>query len=178
MLETDRLLLRPFTLADAPRVFELASVPNVAATSLNIPHPYPEPLAADWIAGQPAGAKTGMHIFAITLKADALLLGGISLGITHRHHRAELGYWLGLPYWNQGYATEAVRRMIAWGFTEHKLNRIFAQHFACNPASGRVMQKAGMTFEGVLRDCIQKDGVYHDTPMYSILRVEFQNHPV
>lgn len=175
MLETERLLLRPFTLADAPRVFELACVPEVAATALNIPHPYPEPLAAEWIAKHPSEAKKGMHVFALTRKPDGLLIGGISLGITHRHHRAELGYWLGLPYWNQGYATEAVRRLIAWGFTEHKLNRIFAQHFAGNPASGRVMQKAGMTLEGVLRDCIQKDDVYHDTPMYSILRAEFQN---
>ena len=172
MLETKRLLLRPFSLEDAPRVYELASVAEVAATSLNIPHPYPEALAAEWIAGHPQGAKKGMHVFALTRKHDGQVIGGVSLGITHRHNRAELGYWIGLPYWNQGYATEAVVRMIQWGFDEHALSRIFAQHFACNPASGRVMEKAGMTYEGTLRDCVCKDGTYHDTPMYSILHSE------
>ena len=170
MLETKRLLLRPFTLDDAPQVIALASVAEVAATSLSIPHPYPETLATEWIASHAALANKGMHIFALTRREDGVLLGGISLGITHRHQRAELGYWMGLPYWNQGYATEAVQAVIAWGFAQHPLNRIFAQHFACNPASGRVMQKAGMTYEGTLRDCICKDGTYHDTPIYGILR--------
>lgn len=172
MLETARLHLRPFVPDDAPRVFTLASAPEVAATSLNIPHPYPEPLAAEWIASHPAEAKRGMHVFAITERASGLLLGGISLGITHRHNRAELGYWIGLPYWGQGFATEAVRAVIAWGFDVHKLNRIFAQHFDGNTASGRVMQKAGMRYEGTLRDCIRKDGVYHSTPIYSIVRAD------
>ena len=164
------MLLRPFTLEDARCVFALAGVPELSATSLNIPYPYPETLAAEWIAGHPGNALKGIHTFALVRREDTALVGSISLVINARHARAELGYWIGLPYWNQGYATEAVRRVIAWGFDEHGLNRIFAQHFSNNPASGRVMQKAGMSYEGMLRHCMQKEGVYHDTAIYAILK--------
>lgn len=170
MLETVRLILRSFTLEDAPAVNTLASEPQVAATSLNIPHPYPESLAAEWISSHADLATKGMYIGAIVRRDDTVLIGSISLAINARHSRAELGYWIGLPYWGQGYATEAAKRVIAWGFDEHGLNRIFAQHFANNPASGRVMQKAGMHYEGMLRHCVQKDGVYHDTAIYAILK--------
>lgn len=169
ILETERLILRQFRLKEAPRVYELASVAAVAATSLNIPHPYPESLATEWIAGHPEAVTKGMHVFAIVRRDDDLLIGSVSLAVNERHHRAELGYWIGQPYWNQGYATEAVRRVIVWGFANLGLNRIFAQHFANNPASGRVMEKAGMRYEGLLRHCVQKNGIYHDTAIYAIL---------
>jgi [ribosomal protein S5]-alanine N-acetyltransferase len=172
-LETERLILRLFIESDAPRVYELVRVAAVAVTSLNIPHPYPETLAAEWIKSQSDATKRGLYAFAVTQKSDGLLIGCVSLGTTHRHCRAELGYWIGQPFWGRGYATEAVSRVISWAFEMQALNRIFAQHFAGNLASGRVMQKCGLTYEGTLRDCVLKDGIYHDTPIYSILRRDF-----
>jgi RimJ/RimL family protein N-acetyltransferase len=99
-------------------------------------------------------------------------MGAVSI---HREpdSRAELGYWLGVPYWNQGYMSEAVRRMIQYGFEHMQLNRVFARYLMTNPASGRVMQKAGMTYEGVMRKHTRKGDQFHDLAYYSILRSEF-----
>ena len=84
--------------------------------------------------------------------------------------RAELGYWIGKPYWGQGYCTEAARATLDFGFEQLGLNRIFAHHFARNPASGRVMQKIGMTREGRLRQHVKKWDAFEDLELYGILK--------
>jgi RimJ/RimL family protein N-acetyltransferase len=170
-LETERLVLRPYTLDDAADVRRLAGDPVVADTALNIPHPYPEGAAEAWI-GQHQGwfdAGEGV-VYAVTLRATGELLGSVSMGINRKHNRAEMGYWIGKPYWNQGYATEAARALVGYGFQELGLNRIFAYHFSRNPASGRVMQKAGMAYEGRLRQHDKKEDGYEDLEAYGILR--------
>ena len=83
---------------------------------------------------------------------------------------AELGYWIGKPFWGKGYATEAARSLIDFGFTVLGLNRIAARHFARNPASGRVMQKVGMLQTGVDRQAGQKWDRYEDFVLYEIQR--------
>jgi RimJ/RimL family protein N-acetyltransferase len=90
------------------------------------------------------------------------------------HKRAELGYWIGVPYWNHGYASEAARRVVNWGFQYLGLNRIYAQHFADNPASGRVMQKIGMQYEGTLRQPFIRLGEARDSVCYGILKDEWE----
>lgn len=111
---------------------------------------------------------------AIERREDGALLGVISLtGLHPVHRRAELGYWVGVPYWGKGYATEAARLIIGLGFREG-LNSIFARFFTQNPASGRVMQKAGMRYEGTLRQHVCKNGEFLDLAYYSILRSEWQ----
>ena len=148
-LETERLLLRPFTLADAPEVQRLASDKEIAATTLNIPHPYAEGMAEQWIAThQERYDMNELVNFAITRRGDNALLGAIGLVLSLPHKRAEMGYWIGKPYWKHGYATEAAKAVLRYGFEVLKLNRIHASHFAGNPASGRVMQKIGMQHEG------------------------------
>jgi ribosomal-protein-alanine N-acetyltransferase len=97
----------------------------------------------------------------------------ISLNVTQRHQHGEVGYWLGLPYWNRGYTTEAGSALLAYSFTELQLHRILARHFTRNPASGRVMQKMGMTFEGVLREHVCKGEQFEDVALYGILRREW-----
>ena len=82
---------------------------------------------------------------------------------------------LGVPFWGHGYMTEALKRLIQYGFEEHNLNRIDANYFIFNPASGRVMEKAGMTFEGVLRQRFIKDENTIDVGVCSILREEWEN---
>ena len=173
-LLTERLMLRSFTLADADDVTRLVSDYEVAKTTLAVPHPYPTDGAAGWIAGHPAEEDRNHTTFAITLKTTGELIGAITLIEKRIHLRAEIGYWIGRAYWGNGYATEATKAIIQFGFAERGLNRIFAHHFAENSASGRVMQKSGMTYEGTIRDCVQKDGRFIDTPMYSILRREWE----
>ena len=85
-------------------------------------------------------------------------------------HRAELGYCVGKPFWNRGYATEAARLIVAFGFNELQLNRIASRHLVRNPASGRVMQKIGMVLEGTLRQDTVKWGKYEDLHAYGLLR--------
>ena len=87
---------------------------------------------------------------------------------------AEAGYWIGRPFWSRGYATEALRAVLAYGFEGLELHRIHAHHFARNSASGRVMQKADMQLEGVHREHAKKDDHFEDIVVYGILRAEWE----
>ena len=146
------------------------SAEAVARGTLRVAHPYPEGAAAEWIAGCAARLAEDHSVsFSILEQDGGGLVGEVSLRFDWAHHRAVLGYWFGVPFWNRGYATEAVRAMIGYGFDEIGLHRIEASYFAYNPASGRVMEKAGMRYEGRYRDDAWRDGVPHDTIQYAIL---------
>lgn len=161
-IATSRLLLRPFTLDDAPAVEQLAGDRDVAATVLPIPHPYELRMAEDWIGQQEEQFRRGEEVtWAIALLPGPggpppSLIGSISLRVNREHEHAELGYWIGKPYWGQGFATEAARAVIGYGFSVLNLNRIYARHMKQNTASGHVMEKAGMTYEGCLRQHVKK----------------------
>lgn len=170
---TERLLLRRFTLADAPEVQRLAGDKLVAATTLNIPHPYENGMAEQWISTHLKEIEDGkLSNFAITLKDSGQLIGAIGLHINARFNRAELGYWIGVPHWNKGYCTEAAQAMIKHGFEDQKLHRIFAHYFSTNAASGKVMEKISMKYEGHLRQHVCKDGQYFDLVLYAILKTD------
>ena len=173
-LETERLLLRPFVASDAPTVEALAGAWEVAYTTLNIPHPYPAGAAAAWIGGHEAAWETGERLTLAICAAEAPddAVGAIGLSLVPTHARAELGYWIGFPHWGRGYATEAARVLLLYGFTTLGLNRIQARHFVRNPASGRVMQKLGMRLEGVHRQAYLRWGRFEDVAMYAILASE------
>ncbi len=172
-LHTDRLILRPFVPGDAGQVAELAGDRLIADTTLNIPHPYEEPMAVEWISGHADGFRAGANaVFAISRSESSGPIGAIGLTVDERFSKAELGYWIGRPYWNNGFATEAAHRLVDYGFAELKLNRIAAQHLVRNPASGRVMQKIGMRHEGTLRQGTVKWGIFEDLEIYAILRSE------
>lgn len=173
-IETMRLRLRQFVLADAPTVRELAGHRDVAKTTLNIPHPYEDGMAEDWIRKQGDAIATGDLLpFAITLRSDGTLIGAISLGINKRSRWAELGYWIGKPFWNNGYCTEAARALVDYGFGPLGLNRIQARHMSRNPASGRVMHKLGMKYEGTHRQAAFRFGLFDDLVMYAVLSEEY-----
>ena len=173
-LTTNRLVLRPFGLGDAPRVQLLAGDPAIAATTLTIPHPYEDGLAEKWITSHEDDYKLGRIIhFALTLRDDRLLIGAMSLALQNELRSAELGYWIGRPYWNRGYGTEAAAAVIRYGFDKLRLNRIFAVHMTHNPASGRILEKIGMTKEGCHRQSQIKYGKFVDLNYYSILRTEY-----
>jgi RimJ/RimL family protein N-acetyltransferase len=143
-LETERLILRPFVLSDAGRVQELAGDKDRAAT------------------------------FAITLRDDGALAGAIRLDLERDHERAELGYWIGKPFWNRGYATEAVREILRFAFEDLELHRVQATFLPANPASGKVLIKAGLTREGRLRHYVKKWGKFEDLELYSLLADEYR----
>ncbi len=174
-LETTRLILRPFTLADAPDVQRHVSDRDIAAMTLNIPHPYPESGAEQWISSLPAKYDAGQFAgFAIIDRESSALAGSISLTPEPAHGRAELGYWIAKPFWGRGYATEAARAMIAFGFESLGLNKIHAAVFIKNPASDRVIRKIGMKWEGRLREHDLKWGVHEDIDVYAILAKEWR----
>jgi len=178
-LTTENLVLRKFekTKEEATRVQLLAGDKRVSENTSNIPHPYPYEAAIVWISKNldKWEQKTGFT-WAITLKEDPCqVIGAISLGgVDLVHSRAELGYWLGVDYWGRGIMTEAGNAVLAYSFEEIGLNKVWSQHYAKNPASGRVMQKLGMQLEGTMRQHIQKNGVFHDLIIYSILKPEFE----
>ncbi len=151
-------------------VQRLAGERAIADTTLTIPHPYLDGMAEAWIATHAdAWAQRDRATFAITSEADGVI-GAIGLHFRPAHRRAELGYWIGRPFWNRGFATEAARAMIAFGFEALALNRIHASHLTRNPASGRVLAKAGMRFEGILRQHVIKWDRPEDLAEYAILR--------
>ena len=173
-IETERLILRPFTVDDAQELQRLIGDKDIASTTLNIPHPYEDGMAEEWIGRNQERFDKGEGVnFAIVHREEGFFIGGIGLGINKEHESAELGYWVGKPYWNNGYCTEAAQAVVRYGFEALGLNRIHAAHMRRNPASGKVMQKTGMKHEGCLRQHIKKWGKFEDIESYGILRGEY-----
>jgi ribosomal-protein-alanine N-acetyltransferase len=173
-LETARLRVRAFVGADAPAVQRLAGARQIADTTLTVPHPYPDGAAEAWIAthGPAWQDRTGVT-YAITA-ADGALLGAIGLALTPAHAVAELGYWVAVPAWGRGYATEAAVALCDFAFGVLGVHRIQVRHLTRNPASGRVMQKLGMQREGILRDAVRKWDRFEDLALYAVLAPEWQ----
>jgi len=174
-LQTERLVLRPLVPADAPEVRRLAGAAEVADTTLNIPHPYEQGVAEDWIATHAEAFAAGRALtLGVCVRGAGELVGCMGLRIEPRWHRAELGYWIAVEHWGRGYCTEAARAMVDWGFRAGGLHRVYAEHFVRNPASGRVMQKVGMRREGVLREHVCKGDRYEDVCVYGLLRQDWE----
>jgi ribosomal-protein-alanine N-acetyltransferase len=173
-LETERLLLRSFVLSDAADVRRLAGNWAIADTTLNVPHPYEDGMAEAWISSHQRSFEAGeLAAFAITLRANNELVGAIGLRVDRPFDRANLGYWIGEPFWGLGYCTEAATSIVEYGFGEMKLQRLHAEHLERNPASGRVLQKIGMSKEGIARQHTKKWGKYEDLVLYGLLRNEW-----
>jgi [ribosomal protein S5]-alanine N-acetyltransferase len=174
-LHTERLILRPFILDDAPAVKILAGERKIADTTSLIPHPYQLEDAVNWImTHSDSFEKRREVVFAITLRESGELVGAIGLGIDRHNQLAEMGYWVGVPYWNNGYCTEAARAVLSYAFEKLELNRVEARHMTRNPSSGRIMEKIGMQLEGVLRQQIQRWGVFEDANIFAILREDYE----
>ena len=175
-LQTERLILRSLTLEDATDVQRLAGDRDIALMTVAIPHPYEDGMAEEWIRFcSDANKKDEAVNFAITRRTDDNLIGAIGLELEQEHQRGELGYWIGKPYWNCGYATEAAKAVVAYSFQVLKLNRIYAFHFTRNPASGRVLEKIGMRHEGCRRQHTKKWGNFEDSIGYGILKADYDS---
>ena len=179
ILRTKRLVLRQFCPADADRIRQLVNDKQVAYGTHHIPYPYPEGAAEEWLAEHAEFVRCGQAaVFAVCQKnpqtssgseESGQLIGTVGLAIASVDHHAEIGYWFGRDYWGQGFGTEAVIAVLDYGFENLGLNRIFAQHIARNRASGRVLEKAGFSKEGVLRQHARKWGVFEDVICYGML---------
>jgi RimJ/RimL family protein N-acetyltransferase len=143
VLETKRLALRAPRLADAKTVAMLANDRRIAENTARIPHPYKTADAERFIGG---ASKAGEVVYLITLR-DKTVIG--ACGIMLREDTPELGYWLGVPYWNQGYATEALHAVIDYAFTDLAHEAVQAGARVTNPASRRVLEKCGFQWTGV-----------------------------
>ena len=175
VLETERMMLRPFRLTDAKVVQSLAGHRDIAATTLNVPHPYEDGMAETWISTHEDTFKQGKGvIYALVLKDDGRLIGAISMMGLFKDHQGELGYWIGVPYWGKGYCTEAGRAILEYGFNELGLNRIHARYVSRNPASGRVMEKLGMTHEGTRNQHVLKWGKFDDMELKGLLKKDWE----
>lgn len=170
-LRTERLILRPFADSDAPAVQQLAGAYEIALNTLSVPHPYPDGAAEAWIQLQREElARDAVHNFAAVDREG--LVGSIGL-MMKGDAIAEIGYWIGVPFWGRGYASEAAAELIRYGFDDVGLQRIYAGYYARNAASGRVMEKLGMKYEGTLRRHVCKWGEYLDVVCYGLLRDEW-----
>lgn len=174
-LITKRLKLRPFYIEDAPEVQLLAGDMEIARNAINIPHPYEDGIAERWIITHLEEFDDGKSvIFAITLKEDGKLIGAIGLIINEKHNHAELGYWIGKQYWNNGYCKEAVKEVIKYGFEDLGFNKIFANHLEKNTASGKILIKNRMKQEGILRRHLYSFDKYENLVCYGILKSEYK----
>jgi len=149
VLKTDRLTLRPFEAADAPAVQALCGNWNVARMLAVVPHPYPDGLAEEWIAGQ-ADNRAGGEEYVFAIERDGAVIG--AAGLERRAHTEagvyELGYWIAEPSWGHGLASEAAARIVRYAFKELGVRRLTSGHFDENPASGRVLEKCGFRVTG------------------------------
>lgn len=174
VLKTERLLLRLLNASDVIPMEQLINDYDIASTTLAIPYPYPKGAAESFIYYRSEVArKGGGFSFAIVDRRSDEFMGVIGLHTDHTHNRAELAYWLGKPYWNQGFMTEAAARTVEYGFSELNLNRLWAAAMTRNPASSRVMEKIGMQSEGTFRQHIMKWGQYEDVTYYGLLKEEY-----
>lgn len=170
-LETERLRLRPLKLSDAPAVQEYVSDARVAEMTSQIPHPYPELGAEEWIRGHGSGEET---VFARARKKDDEMIGAIGIRPESHGLAAEIGFWVGIPYWGHGFCTEAAREILRYCFEELGIQRVWAGHIAGNEASGRVQQKIGIKHEGYSPWAIFRFGEPKDRVLFGIIRPDWE----
>lgn len=147
-IETERLWLRPVTLADVDDMFEYASDEEC------VKYVFPKHLTKEETKESIAVyfLATPLGKYAVELKSSGKMIGTIDLRIIEEKNSGEIGYTLNRHYWNQGYMTEAASAIVALGFEQLQLMKIFAIHDIDNPASGRLMEKIGMEYEGTMKN--------------------------
>ena len=169
-LAADGLLLRPWRPGDEDDLVRYANNREIWRNlSDRFPHPYTAESARWWIDLQQQ-KKGAEWAFAIELDGEAIGGIGVSPGVDLQVKVAEIGYWLGEPFWGRGIATRALVRLTDWAFAELGLVRVFANVLEWNPASARVLEKAGYQLEARLSKSIFKDGQVIDSFLYAIVR--------
>ena len=173
-LETERLILRKMVLNDAEAVFAYASNSEVSRYTLWETHRSIEDSRAFLEFATQKYENGGEPDWGIVYRGNGCLVGACGLvNWEAEHARAEVGFVLSREYWGRGLMSEAVRAILRFGFKRMNLNRIEARCIAENAASARVMEKAGMVYEGTLRQREYIKGAYRDIKLYAILKKGF-----
>ncbi len=170
-LETTRLRLRKFKLSDKEAVYKYGRDPRTLKY-------------LEWIGVTTREeARISIEeyylsragIYAIALKENDLCIGAIDIRLDEANDKAGFGYLLDHDYWNKGYMSEVLTKILEYCFVDLKLNRVEALHYKINEASGRVMAKCGMKFEGIGIQELKVKGVYQDAVHYGITKEMWQN---
>ena len=177
-LHTARLVLRPLAIEQAPAIAELSSRFEVARHTLTVPHPYPPGAELDFLQRVlPLMLSGDFAAWTIHLDDSGRLVGTIGLRIDKLMKTAELGYSLNVEDWGKGFATEAARAVVGYGFERLGLRKVHACYHAANPASGRVLEKAGFSREGIRPSHGERFGTVHDLVEVGLLRTAWaQSH--
>lgn len=186
VLDTERLTLRPVASEDLPAIVALAGDGEVAQWTVSIRHPLSETEVTAWLARSTAG---GEHAFAILRKGESELIGVVGItvmaggdsgghagGHAEGHaggHRGEIGYWIGRPYWGNGFATEAVRRVLLHGFGALGLAEVEATVFPGNDRSVQVLNKTGFIETGSAERTAPARGGDREVVVYTLTRAAF-----
>ena len=166
--------LRGWRSGDEAALVKYANNPSIWINLRDrFPHPYTMADAKAWV--QLNLERNPVTNLAVATTEEAIGSIGLMLQTDVHSHSAEVGYWLAEPYWGRGIMTAALKAMSDYAFNTLGLVRLYAPHFEWNPASGRVMQKAGFTYEGRLRSAAIKDGRTVDELLYSLIRGEASN---
>lgn len=173
-LTTERLVLRELRAADAADVLVFRGDPYVQRFNSEPLKTLHEAAAFIEEALQQRATQAAFG-WAVTLRGQDRVLGGVSLHAWEKYHRrAEVGYDLARAFWGQGIGREAVRAVLAFGFTQLNLNRIEAATIADNHESVNLLKKLGFRLEGIRRGYSwEEDGTFHDSAMFGLLREEF-----
>lgn len=173
-LHTPRLILKVISEQDEEALYPLINDADVSYNLGSVPYPYPKEALCPWIEASRESVQAGAClVMAIHIKNTGKPIGVCSIYINDKHLKAEIGYWIGKPYWNNGYMTEAISRMIEYGFDDIGLYRIFGRCFARNKASARVMEKSSMKQEGYIKADFYKDGEHLDSILYGITAADY-----
>jgi len=176
-IETERLLLRRFTLGDANEMFrEWANYEAVTKYLSWQRHISLAETKAFLLKKVGEYERADAYFWALQHKEEGILIGSLSAKITdERAKTATVGYCLGERFWNLGFASEALRAVVDYMFYDVKINRVEACHSVNNPASGRVLQKAGMVREGFARQrYITGAGEYQDADLYGLVKQDYE----
>ena len=160
--------LRPWSFADAPALVEYANDPRIAENLRDtFPYPYTQQDAEFYLCLM-ADQQRDLHL---AFEVDGVAVGsvGVHFKTDVRRRSAEIGYWLGQPYWGRGLATAAVQQVAAYVFAHFDVCRLYAVVFETNKASARVLEKAGFELEAVLRKSIIKHDQMLDSLLYAKL---------
>ena len=167
--EKEELLLRPLTIADADALVSLANNRKIFDNVRDmLPHPYAMHDAI-WFIDACNKEQTRINLAIETAGQFCGMIGLVPQTDVHRLG-AEIGYWIGEPFWGRGLATQAVSKMVDYAFTQLPFIRLFAGVFAHNTSSMRVLEKNGFVKEGVARNAVIKNGQIIDEHRYALLK--------
>lgn len=177
-LETPRLIIRDFRLEDAASLAKNINHHLISDLTANIPHPYTLEMAQKYMAEDALEREKEVRVnyrFAIQLKEDSSVIGSIGLHkLDLKNQRAEIGYWLAVDYHRSGIMSEAEKAILAFGFDELKLHKIYGTALAINDGSNSLFRKFGFRLVGVHKEDRLKAGKWLDANIWELLNQDYQ----